>query len=224
MTLWGGRFSGKLDPAAWALNSSLAFDQRLATQDVRGSIAWANAIHQVSVLNAKEHEQIIDGLNTILKEFESHTFVFVESDEDVHTAVERRLGDLVGTAAGKLHTGRSRNDQVATDLRMWMLDSLPLLDDAIKGLQSALLDLSKAHLTTLMPGYTHLQRAQPVSLSHWLLSHFWSLQRDRERLADLRDRVAILPLGCGALAGTAFQIDRESLACLCIPECKRPDG
>ncbi len=212
MTLWGGRFSGKLDPAAWALNSSLAFDQRLATQDVRGSIAWANAIHQVSVLNAKEHEQIIDGLNTILKEFESHTFVFVESDEDVHTAVERRLGDLVGTAAGKLHTGRSRNDQVATDLRMWMLDSLPLLDDAIKGLQSALLDLSKAHLTTLMPGYTHLQRAQPVSLSHWLLSHFWSLQRDRERLADLRDRVAILPLGCGALAGTAFQIDRESLA------------
>ncbi len=212
MTLWGGRFSGKLDPAAWALNSSLPFDQRLATQDVRGSIAWVTAIHQVGVLNAKEHEQIINGLNLILKEFDNHTFTFVESDEDIHTAVERRLGDLVGTVAGKLHTGRSRNDQVATDFRMWMLDSLPLLDNAIQGLQSVLLNLSEAHLTTLMPGYTHLQRAQPVSLSHWLLSHFWSLQRDRERLADLRKRVAILPLGCGALAGTAFPVDRESLA------------
>jgi argininosuccinate lyase len=115
-------------------------------------------------------------------------------------------------AAGKLHTGRSRNDQVATDLRLWMLDALPLLEDAIQGLQSVLIDLAETHQTTLLPGYTHLQRAQPVVFSHWLLSHFWSLQRDRQRLQDLRDRVAICPLGSGALAGTAFPIDRESLA------------
>ncbi|HMB24926.1 MAG TPA: argininosuccinate lyase, partial [Anaerolineales bacterium] len=135
-----------------------------------------------------------------------------ESDEDIHTAVERRLGELIGAVAGKLHTGRSRNDQVATDFRLWMLDTLPLLDDAIKGLQSTLLALAEAHQTTLLPGYTHLQRAQPITFSHWLLSHFWSLQRDRERLQDLRARVAVCPLGCGALAGTAFPIDRESLA------------
>ena len=212
MTLWGGRFSGKLGPQAWALNSSLPFDRRLAAQDVRGSIAWAHAIHQAGVLNAEEHAQIVNGLDLILKEFDGRTFTFVESDEDIHTAVERRLGDLIGSAAGKLHTGRSRNDQVATDFRMWMLDSLPMLDDAIQGLQSVLVYLSEAHLTTLMPGYTHLQRAQPVSLSHWLLSHFWPLQRDRERLADLRDRAAVLPLGCGALAGTSFPIDRHALA------------
>ena len=212
MTLWSGRFSTKLDEQAWALNASLPFDQRLAFQDVRGSIAWAGALQKAKILTHEEHGQILNGLNLIAKEFAENKFVFMESDEDIHTAVERRLGDIIGAAAGKLHTGRSRNDQVATDFRLWMLDSLPLLNDAIKGLQSALLDLAEAHQTTLMPGYTHLQRAQPVTFSHWLLSHFWPLQRDRERLADLRDRVAILPLGSGALAGTAFPIDRESLA------------
>jgi argininosuccinate lyase len=151
-------------------------------------------------------------LHAIEKEFTEDTFIFVESDEDIHTAVERRLGELIGAAAGKLHTGRSRNDQVATDFRLWMLDNLPLLDEAIQGLQSVLLDLAEAHQSTLLPGYTHLQRAQPVTFSHWLLSHFWSLQRDRERFQDLRDRVAVCPLGCGALAGTAFPIDRETLA------------
>ncbi len=135
-----------------------------------------------------------------------------KSDEDIHTAVERRLGELIGPLAGKLHTGRSRNDQVATDFRLWMLDTLPELDSAIVGLQSTLVRLAEKHLSTLMPGYTHLQRAQPVTLSHWLLSHFWALNRDRERLSDLRDRVAILPLGCGALAGTAFPVDRTALS------------
>ncbi|HEX9838111.1 MAG TPA: argininosuccinate lyase [Anaerolineales bacterium] len=212
MTLWSGRFTGTPDPSAWALNTSLQFDQRLALQDVRGSAAWAGALQIAGVLTHQEHEQIVDGLNAIAKEFTENKFIFVESDEDIHTAVERRLGELIGAAAGKLHTGRSRNDQVATDFRLWMLDSLPLLEDAIEGLQSALLDLSDAHQTTLMPGYTHLQRAQPVTFSHWLLSHFWPLQRDRERLNDLRDRVAVCPLGSGALAGTAFAIDRDGLA------------
>lgn len=212
MTLWSGRFTGTLDPSAWALNASLPFDRRLARQDVRGSIAWAAALQKAGVLNDEEYEQIIDGLQLIEKEFEEARFVFVESDEDIHTAVERRLAALIGPVAGKLHTGRSRNDQVATDLRLWMLDSLPRLDEAIRGLQSVLFQLAEAHLSTLMPGYTHLQRAQPVTFSHWLLSHFWPLQRDRERLQDLWDRVAICPLGSGALAGTSFPIDREALA------------
>ncbi len=212
MTLWGGRFRGKLDPAAWALNTSLPFDQRLAAQDVRGSLAWAGALRKVGVLTSDEHRQISDGLTTIAAEFAENNFTFEESDEDIHTAVERRLGELIGTPAGKLHTGRSRNDQIATDFRLWMLDTLPLLEQAIQGLQSTLVALAEAHQTSLMPGYTHLQRAQPVTLAHWLLSHFWALQRDRERLVDLRDRVAVLPLGCGALAGTPFPIDRETLA------------
>ena len=212
MTLWNGRFSTKLDEQAWALNSSLAFDQRLALQDIRGSIAWAGALQNASLLSQEEHRQILSGLNLIAKEFSEDKFVFAESDEDIHTAVERRLAELIGPAAGKLHTGRSRNDQVATDLRLWMLDSLPHLDEAIKGLESVLLELAEAHQTTLMPGYTHLQRAQPVTFSHWLLSHFWPFQRDRERLGNLRDRVAVCPLGSAALAGTAFPIDRVSLA------------
>jgi argininosuccinate lyase len=212
MTLWGGRFSGKLDAAAWLLNTSLPFDRRLAAQDVRGSVAWAGAIRGAGVLSDAEHAQIVDGLNTIAAEFASNTFAFVESDEDIHTAVERRLGELIGAAAGKLHTGRSRNDQVATDFRLWMLDSLSPLRDAIKGLQSTLVAVAERNQSALMPGYTHLQRAQPVTLAHWLMSHFWALQRDQDRLVDLRDRVAILPLGCGALAGTAFDVDREVLA------------
>ena len=211
-TLWGGRFSTKLNEGAWALNTSLPFDRRLALQDVRGSIAWAEALCNANVLSREEVQQIFDGLQAIENEFVENTFVFVESDEDIHTAVERRLGELIGAAAGKLHTGRSRNDQVATDFRLWMLDALPLLEEAIKGLQSVLLALAQTHQTTLLPGYTHLQRAQPVTFAHWLLSHFWSLQRDRERLQDLRARVAVCPLGCGALAGTAFPIDRETLA------------
>ncbi len=178
-TLWGGRFSTKLNERAWRLNTSLPFDQRLALQDVRGSMAWAQALYGADVLSHEECEQIITGLHAIEKEFVENRFAFVESDEDIHTAVERRLGELIGVTAGKLHTGRSRNDQVATDFRLWMLDTLPLLDEAIQGLQSVLLDLAEAHQATLLPGYTHLQRAQPVTFSHWLLSHFWSLQRDR---------------------------------------------
>jgi argininosuccinate lyase len=211
-SLWGGRFGGKLDKNAFDLNASLPFDKRLAMQDVKGSVAWADALSRAGVLTQAESVRIISGLEAVEAEFESGSFAFADSDEDIHTAVERRLGELIGPLAGKLHTGRSRNDQVATDFRLWLLDTLPELDAAIAGLQSALVMLAEEHLFTLMPGYTHLQRAQPVTLAHWLLSHFWALQRDRERLADLRDRVAILPLGCGALAGTAFPVDRAALA------------
>jgi argininosuccinate lyase len=212
MTLWSGRFSAKLDEKAFALNTSLPFDKRLALQDVKGSAAWAEAISQAGVLTEDESSRIISGLEAVAVEFESRSFAYVDSDEDIHTAVERRLGELIGPLAGKLHTGRSRNDQVATDFRLWMLDNHPTLDEAIAGLQSTLVALAERHLSTLMPGYTHLQRAQPITLGHWLLSHFWALGRDRERLADLRDRVAILPLGSAALAGTTFPVDREFLA------------
>ena len=211
-SLWGGRFSGKLDQNAFDLNTSLPFDQRMAIQDVKGSVAWAAALARAGVLTEDESSRIISGLEAVEAEFEGESFAFADSDEDIHTAVERRLGELIGPLAGKLHTGRSRNDQVATDFRLWMLDALPELDAAIAGFQSTLVAVAEMHLSTLMPGYTHMQRAQPITLAHWLLSHFWALQRDRERLADLHDRVAILPLGCAALAGTAFPIDRNALA------------
>lgn len=212
MALWGGRFKGKLDQSAWDLNTSLPFDQRLALQDVRGSIAWAAALMKVGVLTKVEAATIITGLETILAEFEHGDFDFSDNDEDIHTAVERRLGELVGAVAGKLHTGRSRNDQVATDFRLWLLDEIPGLDAAIQNLQKSLVEQAEANQETLMPGYTHMQRAQPITLAHWFLSHFWALQRDRERLIDLRKRTAVMPLGNGALAGTAFPIDREALA------------
>ena len=211
-TLWGGRFTQKLDQAAWNLNASLPVDQRLALQDVEGSRAWADAIHRAGILTDKEHASISLGLATIKAEFSSGRFSFAPSDEDIHTAVERRLTELIGDAAGKLHTGRSRNDQVATDFRLWMLSAIPALDTALRDLQSALVEQAEKADETLMPGYTHLQRAQPILLAHWWLSHSWALQRDGERLQDLTKRVSVLPLGSGALAGVPFDIDRLALA------------
>ena len=211
-TLWGGRFAQTLDRLAWDLNSSLSIDKRLALQDVEGSLAWAGAIHRAGILTDKEHGSISLGLATIKEEFSSGRFCFVPSDEDIHTAVERRLTELIGDAAGKLHTGRSRNDQVATDFRLWMLQSLPALKAALKDLQSAIVEQAEHAGEAVMPGYTHLQRAQPILLAHWWLGHNWPLQRDVERLQDLRKRVSVLPLGSGALAGVPFDIDRIALA------------
>ena len=212
MKLWGGRFSQELDPDAWQLNASIQFDQRLARQDVRGSQAWAEALKKAGLLSVEEHRQIFKGLEAIDSEFKEQRFAFKDSDEDIHTAVERRLQEMIGHAAGKLHTGRSRNDQVTTDLRLWLLDHLPGLDESLRLLQSALIERAEADLDVVMPGYTHLQRAQPILLSHWWLSHFWPLARDRQRLEDLTRRAASLPLGAGALAGTPFPIDRHALA------------
>jgi len=236
MTLWHGRFDEKPDSQMWALNASINFDRRLAEQDVRGSLAWAAALESAGVLTGEEHTRISEGLQAILVEFQTGAFIYEPGDEDIHTAVERRLGELTGPLAGKLHTGRSRNDQVATDFRLWLLDHLPQLEAALKDLQSALIERAESSLTptlsqreresllpspkgrgaggegAIMPGYTHLQRAQPILLSHWWLSHFWPLQRDRDRLAGLKSRVAVLPLGCGALAGVPFEIGRSALA------------
>lgn len=212
MTLWGGRFSTKLNEQAWDLNSSLPVDQRMAIQDVDGSLAWADALHKANILLDEEHASISLGLGTVKGELASGQFSFVPSDEDIHTAVERRLTELIGPVAGKLHTGRSRNDQVATDFRLWMLQAIPELDYAFRNLQSAILEQAELAGETLMPGYTHMQRAQPILLSHWWLSHYHPLQRDRERLSDLIKRVSILPLGSGALAGTPVPVDRAALA------------
>jgi argininosuccinate lyase len=212
MKLWGGRFKGEMDAGAWEMNASISVDRRLAEQDIQGSLAWAGALKKAGVLSKEDHSQIQTGLAVVRDEFNTGTFELKALDEDIHTAVERRLGELCGPAAGKLHTGRSRNDQVATDLRLWMLERLPELDEAMGGLQSALLERAEKDFGVLMPGYTHLQRAQPVLLSHWWLSHFWPLQRDRQRLRDMRVRTASLPLGSGALAGVPFPIDREALA------------
>jgi len=211
-TLWGGRFAQKLDTKAWDLNSSLSVDQRLAMQDVEGNLAWADALYDAGVLLDEEHTRIGLGLAAIKEEFSNEKFLFSASDEDIHTAVERRLTELIGATAGKLHTGRSRNDQVATDFRLWMLQTVPTLNNALRNLQAALVEQAELADRTLMPGYTHLQRAQPILLSHWWMSHFWPLQRDRERLVDLTGYVSVLPLGSGALAGTTINIDRAALA------------
>jgi len=212
MTLWGGRFDQKLDKAAWELNTSLPVDQRLAPQDVEGSLAWATVLHKAKILTDEEHASIDLGLTAIRGEFSRGQFSFLPSDEDIHTAVERRLTELIGATAGKLHTGRSRNDQVVTDFRLWMLGTIPAVDSALRNIQSAMVEQAELAGETLMPGYTHLQRAQPILLAHWWLSHYWPLTRDRDRLKDLIGRVSVLPLGCGALAGTGVPVDRAALA------------
>jgi argininosuccinate lyase len=212
MKLWGGRFDGSLDSLAAEFNNSIGFDWRLAEVDIRGSAAWAKALVGAKVLTKEEGEQIIAGLEQVLAEVRSGEFVFTPSDEDVHTAVERRLTELAGAVGGKLHTGRSRNDQVATDFRLWMMQAVDELDLLLHDLQRALVERARQDMGVLLPGYTHLQRAQAVLLSHWWLSHFWPLARDRERIEQLRQRTAILPLGAGALAGTPFAVNRDAMA------------
>ena len=210
--LWGGRFSEGLDAQAAELQNSIGFDFRMAEADIHGSIAWAKALVRAGVLTPAEGEQICAGLSAVLGEVQGGSFAIQPSDEDVHTAVERRLTELIGQTGGKLHTGRSRNDQVATDFRLWMLAEIDRLLGLIQQLQSALAARAENDLEILMPGYTHLQRAQPILLSHWWLAHVWPLARDHERLVQLRARTAVLPLGSGALAGTPFPVDRAFLA------------
>jgi argininosuccinate lyase len=212
MTLWGGRFDGAPDEALRLLNDSLPFDRRMALQDVAGSIAYAKAIGQAGVISNEESAQIVARLEQIRAEFVDGSFVFAPGDEDIHTAVERRLTELIGPVGGKLHTGRSRNDQVATDFRLWTLDALRDLDARLAALQAAFIATADAHVETLMPGYTHVQPAQPITAAHWLMSYVWMLARDRDRLRDCARRTAVSPLGSGALAGTPFPVDRAVLA------------
>lgn len=212
MTLWGGRFSEASDADLRRLNDSLPFDRRLYAQDIDGSIAYARALTEAGVLNYDEMKAIINGLEQIRREFQAGEFVFAEGDEDIHTAVERRLTEIAGDAGGKIHTGRSRNDQVATDFRLWVLSALKEVRAALRDLQVALLKQAEQHINTLMPGYTHLQPAQPISAAHWFLSFFWMLDRDQTRLAHAETQTSVMPLGSGALSGTPYLIDRHKLA------------
>ena len=210
--LWGGRFSGRTDALVHRFNASIGFDAQLYDEDITGSVAWAEALTHAGLLSADERDTLIDGLEEVLREFADGAFAIQPEDEDIHSAVERRLTELVGAVGGKLHTGRSRNDQVATDFRLWVMRATDRLDAHLAQLQESLIDSAAAALDMPMPGYTHLQHAQPITWGHWILSHFWPLVRDRQRLATVRQSAAILPLGAGALAGTAFPIDRQWLA------------
>ncbi|HWF87894.1 MAG TPA: argininosuccinate lyase [Pyrinomonadaceae bacterium] len=206
--LWGGRFEGKIDPEFAQFNNSYRFDRRLFEADVAASIAYCEALVNAGVVNTDEGAQIKTALDTILKSGadENH------SAEDVHSFVEARLIEMVGDVGRKLHTGRSRNDQVATDFRLWLRSSIDELMQSLREAQSAILDFAEANRDVVIPGYTHLQRAQPVLLAHWCLAYVEMLGRDRERLREVRRRVNVLPLGSAALAGTSFPIDREALA------------
>ena len=208
----GGRFRGGTDPIMEKFNESINFDKRMWSQDVRGSIAYARATERVGILTADERDAIVSGLEVVHGEWESGTFELKPGDEDVHTANERRLTELVGPLGGKLHTGRSRNDQVATDTRLWLVEA----ERGILADMATLLDSSARfaadHIDVLMAGYTHLQPAQPIRFSHWLMSHAAAFARDAERLSQLVPRANLCPLGSGAMAGNAFGVDRDFLA------------
>jgi len=209
---WGGRFRQGADPTAERFTASLAFDQRLWPQDIAGSIAWARALARAGLLSDAERDAIVKGLETVRGELEAGTFPFRPELEDIHMNIERRLQELVGEVGGKLHTGRSRNDQIALDERLYLREVVARTREGLRRVQQALVDRAGDTTEAPMPGYTHLQRAQPVLLAHHLLAYVFMLQRDRERLAAGAARADALPLGAAALAGTAYPIDREALA------------
>lgn len=211
--LWGGRFSGKADPGFAAFNNSFRFDQRLFEADVVASMAYCRALVGAGVFTEDESKTTVAALEQILAAQRQNADYFKDAAaEDVHSFVETKLVELTGDLGRKLHTGRSRNDQVATDFRLWLRQSIDSLATQLRQTRSALVDFADANLEIVIPGYTHLQRAQPVLLAHWCLAYFEMLARDQARLTDVRRRVNVLPLGSAALAGNSFAIDRETLA------------
>lgn len=206
--LWGGRFAGGPSPLLDAINRSIGTDFRLWPHDIRLSRAWALALGEAGVLTREEAEQLRAGLERVGMRLADGAQP-IATDEDIHTMIDRLLHEEAGTVASKLHTGRSRNDQVATASRLWTIDACHKLDAAIRELQQALLTQATTIADAILPAYTHLQRAQPVSGAHWLLAHFWPLERDRTRLANAARGAATLPLGSGAIAGSAFPVNRE---------------
>ncbi|MEO7217914.1 MAG: argininosuccinate lyase, partial [Gemmatimonadaceae bacterium] len=208
--LWGGRFAVPTAHALDALNRSISTDFRLWPFDIQLSQAWASVIAEAGVLTEEERDQIRGGLDVVAEKIANGAQP-EESDEDVHTMIDRMLHAEIGDPASRLHTGRSRNDQVATATRMWAMDATVRIDAAIQDLQRVILDHAEQLRTTLIPAYTHMQRAQPVSAAHWILSHFWQLERDRGRVANATNSASSLPLGSGAIAGCAFPISREKI-------------
>lgn len=206
---WSDRFKTALHPAIATFNASIGFDIELIEYDLTGSVAHAKMLAKTGIISAEEGEKLVAGLEQIRQEYREGKFTPGVEAEDVHFAVERRLTEIAGDVGKKLHTGRSRNDQVGTDTRLYLRDQIQQIQTQIREFQGVLLDLAESHVETLIPGYTHLQRAQPVSLAHHLLAYVEMMQRDWERLRDVYQRVDICPLGCGALAGTTFPIDRQ---------------
>lgn len=213
MALWGGRFTQAADKRFKDFNDSLRFDYRLAEQDIEGSIGWSKALVSVNVLSVEEQQQLEVALNELLVEVRSNPQAILQDDaEDIHSWVESKLIDKVGNLGKKLHTGRSRNDQVALDIKMWCKAQVIELKRAVRDLQAKLVETAENTQDAVMPGYTHLQRAQPISFAHWCMAYVEMLERDYSRLTDAYHRMNSCPLGSGALAGTAYPIDREQLA------------
>ena len=210
--IWGGRFSAGPSAIMEEINVSVGFDQRLAKQDLLGSRAHCSMLVAQGIVSKEDGDAIQEGLTRIEKEISGGNFLFKRALEDVHMNIEGRLADLIGAPAGRLHTARSRNDQVATDFRMWVRAAIDTIDEEIKKLQSVLIDKAEAHADTIMPGFTHLQAAQPVTFGHHLMAYVEMFGRDRSRLIDARKRLNECPLGAGALAGTSFPIDRHLTA------------
>src|SRR6516162_8369270 len=210
--MWGGRFGESPDAVMDEINSSIDFDRHLYRHDIAASKAHAVMLAKRGIISTHDADSIAQGLDTILGEMESGTFSFNRALEDIHMNVESRLAELIGPAAGRLHTARSRNDQVATDFRMWVRDTIDALDEALAGYQQALAEKALAHAATVMPGFTHLQAAQPVTFGHHLLAYVEMAARDRGRFADARRRLNESPLGAAALAGTSFRLDRAMTA------------
>ncbi len=211
--LWGSRFDAHTDVLIERLNNSLSFDSRLWAEDIEGSIAHAQMLGAVGIISAADAKAITGGLKKLEIDIRSGACLLPEDAEDVHTAIEGLLRERIGTVAGKLHTARSRNDQIATDIRLYLRSAIKTIDSELSALQSTLLDIANREMETILPGFTHLQHAQPIVLAHHLLAYFWMIDRDRERLVDTHFRVNRLPLGACALAGTGFPIDRAMVAC-----------
>ena len=210
--LWGGRFTKETDKLVYNFNASISFDQKFYAQDIRGSIAHVTMLQKQGILTKEEKESIIEGLKGIQADVENGTLEITDEYEDIHSFVEANLIDRIGDVGKKLHTGRSRNDQVALDMRLYTRDEIEALDTLLKELLEVLLKLMKEHIETYMPGFTHLQKAQPVTLAHHLGAYFEMFKRDRLRMKDIRKRMNYCPLGAGALAGTTYPLDREYTA------------
>ncbi|MEI8239221.1 MAG: lyase family protein, partial [Actinomycetota bacterium] len=211
-TLWHGRFEGGPAAELMAYTESLSFDQRLWPDDIAGSEAHVRGLVHVGILTAIEGDSVLAALATVAQEMGAGTFQYQATDEDIHTAVERRVTELAGSAGAKLHTGRSRNDQSATDVRRWLKRELLVIADRVIALQTVLLQRADAAGGVYLPGYTHMQRAQPVLLAHHLLAHGWALARDVDRLLDALERIDVSPLGAGALAGSSLPLDPDFTA------------
>ena len=210
--MWGGRFASGPDAIMEEINASIDFDKKMAVQDIQGSRAHAAMLHEKDILSSEDYQQIDQGLNTILSEIQNGEFTFSRALEDIHMNVESRLAELIGPAAGRLHTARSRNDQVAVDFRLWVRSQIDDTIAALEQLMQVFLQKAEEHCETLMPGFTHLQTAQPVTFGHHCMAYVEMLARDRDRFTDARKRMNVSPLGAAALAGTGFDIDRHATA------------